>query len=269
MIEEEYFGSDEQRSLLRCGRSMATLFKDNPNYSYYGRTVGLVRSSDGDIDKLAALTRIQGNSNYSHVPQGEIEQVISALESRGLVPIRYARWEGEKDCLTTAREMVRKFQLPEDLTLVRLDAQTPHNILSSLADMSLTCGVLPLVGEALRGSLKPAICLAAIDQQANVVSCAAASNFAHANHPTLADQAWWGMLATHPNQRGRKLSLILGAHVIVEMERQFGIAKFMTGVEPGNAPSEAVCAKMGLVDSDAAIIGCADPNSLASGRMTK
>ena len=45
--------------------------------------------------------------------------------------------------------------------------------------------------------------------------------------------------------------------------------KFMTGVEPGNAPSEAVCAKMGLVDSDAAIIGCADPNSLASGRMTK
>ena len=121
----------------------------------------------------------------------------------------------------------------------------------------------------MRGQLDTAICLVAIDGSGEVVSCAASSAFARRDHPTLGDQAWWGMLATHPDQRGRKLVLILGAYIIVEMEKQFGLTSFMTGVEPGNAPSEAVCTRMSLQPVDAAIIGCADPQTLSSGRMTK
>jgi hypothetical protein len=267
--KEEFFGNADQQALLRRGRNLANLLCDDPRYSYYGRTVGLVRSIDGDVDQLAALARVQGNSNYSQVPAGEITSVTSELKARGLVPLQYARWEGNGTPLTRAKETVQLHSLPDDLELVRLDINSPTELLASLADMSLTCGVLPLVGEVLRGQLKKAICLVATDKSSKVVSCATSSSFAHPDHPSLADQAWWGMLATHPDQRGRKLALILGAHVIIEMEKQFGFKRFMTGVEPGNAPSEAVCAKMGLEPQDTAIIGCADPQTLSSGRMTK
>jgi hypothetical protein len=267
--QDEYFGSEDQRALLRRGRNMAQLFADDWRYSYYGRTVGLVRPCDGDIEKLAALARIQGNSNYSYVPEDEVEDVKSALEARGLIPMHYARWEGDGLPLERAKEVLQSSPLPDDLQLVRLDADTPGETLASLAEMSLTCGVLPLAGETLRGRLGSAICLAAKDNSGKVVSCAAASTFAHRDHPTLAGQAWWGMLATHPDQRGRKLAVILGAQLIVEMNRQFGLTSFMTGVEQGNAPSEAVCSKMGLQPIDAAILGCADPQTLSSGRMTK
>ena len=77
------------------------------------------------------------------------------------------------------------------------------------------------------------------------------------------------MLATDPARRGHGLSLILGAHDLLDMETRFGFQAFMTGVEPGNAPSEAVCARAGMSPGNDAIIACTDPHALASGRMTK
>lgn len=77
------------------------------------------------------------------------------------------------------------------------------------------------------------------------------------------------MLATHPARRGNRLSLVLGAHALIDMETRFGFRAFMTGVEPGNTPSEAVCARVGMSRGDLAIIACTDPLALASGRMTK
>lgn len=269
MTREEFFGSDDQRAVLRRGRGMAELLGDDARYSYYGRAVGLTAPDDGSVDQLAALARVQGNANYSAVPLRETDKIKSELEARGLTPMHYAKWEGADAALAAARHVAETFQLPEDLTLIQLDATTPQAHLASLAEMALSCGVLPLCGELLRGLFKPAICLIAMDQNSKVVSCAASSAFAHPDHATYGGQAWWGMLATDPARRGQRLALILGAHAMLAMEAQFGLRDFMTGVEPGNAPSEAVCTRMGLVAGEFTFISCADPKTLTSGRMTK
>jgi uncharacterized membrane protein YdjX (TVP38/TMEM64 family) len=142
-------------------------------------------------------------------------------------------------------------------------------LLASFAEMALGCGVLPPSVEGMRGQLRPAVVLVAVDRQGQVVSCAASASFAHPGHPTLAGQAWWGMLATAPQRRGEKLALVLGARAMLAMAEQFGLRDFMTGVEPGNTPSEAVCSRMGMQTGNTVIVGCADPVSLKSGRMTK
>ncbi|WP_425039798.1 N-acetyltransferase [Primorskyibacter sp. S187A] len=248
---------------------MSDLLALDPRYSYYGRTVGLVSPSDGGIDQLAALTRVQGNSNYAAVSLNETTHIKCALETRGLTPLVYRKWEGTSHAVAMARTIVGKTPLPGDLSLLRVDASTPDKTLASLAQMALTCGVLPSCGEALRGMIKQAVCVAAVEESGRVVSCAAASAFAHAKHASLADQAWWGMLATAKSHRGQRLSLILGAHALLDMEARFGFRSFMTGVEPGNLASETVCTRMGLEPGAYNIIGCADPASLSSGRMTK
>ena len=269
MMKNEYFGNDDQRALLRRGRGLAALLGQDRRYSYYGRTVGLVGPEDGDIDQLAALAIVQGSATYGAVPLSQAETIKTSMFARSLVPMHYDKWEGSRSAIAAARQVVATRSLPEDLTMLRLDASTADGQLASLAEMALGCGVLPLCGEVLRGLLRPSVCLVAIDRASKVVSCAASSAYAHEDHPKHGRQAWWGMLATDPMRRGQRLSLVLGAHALLEMETRFGFGDFMTGVEPGNAPSESVCARMGLSQGHFAIIGCADPRALASGRMTK
>jgi hypothetical protein len=269
MAMDEFFGNDDQRALLRRGRRMAALLGQDRRYSYYGRTVGLVGPEDGDVDQLAALATVQGSATYGTVPLHQVEDIKTSMQARGFVPMQYNKWQGARTAIVAARQVVTTLSLPEDLTMSRLDASTAIGQMASLAEMALGCGVLPLCGEVLRGLLRPAVCLVAIDRASKVVSCAAASAYAHLDHPTHGTQAWWGMLATDPVRRGQRISLVLGAHALLEMQTQFGFGDFMTGVEPGNAPSESVCTRMGLSRGESAIIGCADPRALASGRMTK
>jgi hypothetical protein len=268
-MKDEFFGTDDQRALLRRGRALAAVLGHDRRYSYYGRAVGLPGPEDGDIDHLAALAIVQGSAAYGTVPLGQAESIKAAMVAQGLVPMLYDKWEGSRSAVAAARQVVATVSLPEDLTMLRLDASSADGQLASLAEMALGCGVLPPCGEVLRGLMRPAVCLVAVDRTAKVVSCAASSAYAHADHPRLGGQAWWGMLATDPARRGQRLSLVLGAHALLEMEARFGFGDFMTGVEPGNAPSEAICARLGLARGRAAIIGCTDPRALASGRMTK
>ncbi len=268
-MAEEFFGTGDQCATLRRGRAMAELMRHDARYSYYGRTVLLATPQDGDIDQLAALCSVQGYSSYGAVPTEDVETVKFELGARGLKPMHYVKWEGADAVLEAARATVRNQPLPDDLTLVRLDAETPPGLVASLAEMCLECGVLPTCGEVLRGLLIPAVCLAAVNSAGRVVSCAASATFAHPDHPILGGQAWWGMLATDPARRGQRLALILGAKVILAMEEGFGLHNFMTGVEAGNAPSEALCARLGLAPGGYAIVGASDPAALASGRMTK
>ena len=269
MQQQELFGSDDQRALLRRGMAMARLIGNDPRYTYYGRTVGLVSFDDGTLDDLIALTRLQGNSNCGVVANDDIADLAAQLKDHGLSPVQYAKWVGENTALTAARQLVRTVALPQDVTLITLDEHTRPETIGSLADMALGCGVLPSCGAVLRGLGKPAVCVAAVDQAGTVVSCAATAAFAHGDHPLLGRQAWWGMLATAPTRRGERLALILGAHAIVTMHEKYGFSSFMTGVEPGNAPSEAVCARIGFLNTDVSVLGCADPALLGSGRMTK
>ncbi|WP_298434240.1 N-acetyltransferase [uncultured Jannaschia sp.] len=269
MTDHEVFGTDEQRALLRRGRAMAELVAGDPRYSYYGRTVGLMTPEDGDLDRLSALIRVQGNASYAAVPTDDAAAIAGDLTARGFVPVRYDTWEGGADALEAARDVVARHELPDDLTLVTLDAATAPGTVASFAAMALGCGVLPLSGDVMRGAAGPAICVAAVDGAGAVMSCAASAAYAHPDHPTCGGQAWWGMLATDPARRGERLALILGAHAMLEMARRFELSRFMTGVARGNAPSEAVCRRMGLAVAGHEVVGAADPGALAGGRMTK
>lgn len=169
---------------------MAVLLGQDRRYSYYGRTVGLSGPEDGDIDQLAALAVVQGSATYGAVPLSQVEAIKASMVARGLVPMRYDKWEGSRAAIAAARQVVATLSLPEDLTMLRLDASTADGHLASLAEMALGCGVLPPCGEVLRGLLRPAVCLVAVDRASNVVSCAASSAYAHEDHPRLGGQAW-------------------------------------------------------------------------------
>jgi hypothetical protein len=77
------------------------------------------------------------------------------------------------------------------------------------------------------------------------------------------------MLATDPDRRGQKLALILGAMAMRIMHDRFGFGSFMTGVQAGNAASEAVCHAAGLAARGRVILTLVDPGALPGGKMTR
>ena len=264
-----HYGSEAQRALLRCGAEMRRLTDGDPRFTYYGRTVGATSPGDAPVDIVVALARLQGNSNYSFVPDAEVPALRATCQAQGMAVTHYVKWEGADDALAAARSILAARALPGDLTLSWLDGALPEARREGLAETALLCGVLPPALDVLSGETQPGVACLAHDRAGRVVCCAAAARYLHPDHPMGGRQCWWGMLATHPGRRGERLSLLLGAHALLEMHRRYGFTGAMTGVEPGNSASEAICRRIGLAPRGLSIVGMADPALLPGGRMTK
>lgn len=267
-MADEVFGTAEQQTLLRRGRALYALLADTPEASYYGRAVGVLAADAKGRALLPHLVTLQGASNFFAVPDADVAGLQADMEAQAYATTHYATWTGGQTALAAAEQILADHALPDDVSLRVIDDTSPSDDLALLAEVSLTAGVLPISGAVLRGTLKPGLGIVAVDATGRPVSCAAAASFAHP-HSALADMAWWGMLATHPDRRGQRLALILGAHAIREMHRRYGTARFFTGVQPGNAPSEAVSGKCGLTCNDSAILTVIDPSAVADGKLTK
>ena len=266
---DDFLGNDAQKALLRRGQALHVLTRDNPAYTYYGRTVGLADMTHDALDRLDALTRLQGNSLLYDVPDADFPDLCAQAEARGFTVNPYDRWIGDQPAIDAARALLSATALPDDLTIVRLSPDTPRAILDAFGEMALACGVLPPALPVLTGATHPGLCSLAVDRTGRVVSCAAASALFHPDHPLGRTATWWGMLATDPSRRGERLSLILGADTILESHRRFGFTRFFTGVASGNAASEAVCTKLGLTRRTGISLTMADATLVPGGRMTK
>lgn len=248
---------------------MHEITKNLSHCTYYGRTVGITAPSDAPLETVMSLALLQGNSNYAMVPNCDIASLSEQAEASGFIPTIYARWVGAAESLTVSRDIMANRPLPDGLTLHWLAPDTPAPTCHKLADCALGCGVLPPAFSVLSGQVRPGVCAMACDESGDVVACAAAAAFFHPDHAFGGMESWWGMLATRVDHRGRSLALILGALAMCRMHDLYGFTRFFTGVEPGNAPSEAVCTRMGLARTGLSTLGLADPSLLPGGRMTK
>lgn len=267
--KDEHFETEAQRAHLARGSHAYALLRDDPRFTYYGRTVGLAAPESGDITVLSSLTRLQGSSNYASVANADLPRHIEAARAQGLGVTTYTRWEGAEAARDAARALLRDHPLPGDLVPEWIGGDAPHERLAALAEVALPCGVLPPAGAVLRGQARPGLALIARDRDGTPVACAGAAAYLHEDHPLGRTECWWGMLATHPARRGQRLALILGAMVLREMQDRYGFARVFTGVAPGNTASEAVCRRMGLAPADTSTLSVADASLLPGGRMTK
>lgn len=266
---QDYFGSAAQIALLRRGRALYDLLRDDPSLMYYGRNVGLAASGDRAMDRLAALVTVQGGSTITKVEDSAVKDLTADAGRRNLSTTRYARWRATGPVMLAARALLERYPLPADLTVVRIGPDTPNETLAQLAQVALSCGVLPPSGAVLRGILKPGLGLVALDRAGRGVACAGAASYLHPDHAEGRRQCWWGMLATLPERRGERLALSLGAMALIEMQERFGFTEVFTGIEPGNVSSETVCTKLGLTPEGNSALTIADAAQLPGGRLTK
>lgn len=263
-----FFGSDVQKRMERVAHDLWPLLKDDPAYGTEGRMIGIDAPSGNQVEKVAALTRIQGASVNHYVPKTEEDALAARYVALGLASDRWDQFMGGAACLEASTALIEGFTLPRGYTLHRLSPGTPAHVLDGLEQTAASCGVLPPMSPILFGEWLNAayFCLEAPD--GGVAACAGS---AMRNHPDsrFARTAWWGMLATREQDRGHGLSLYLGALAVRHMHDHHGVSEFYTGVRSDNAVSRHVCEKLGVYDSALACVAILDPQAFGEGGYTK
>ena len=265
---KELFGSADQVQLLRRATSLWSLLKNNPRYSSYGRMVSLTVPETDAVDQATALARLQGATSCQYYPAADAERFCGELAGLGMSASLYEQCCGGEAAFAASRQLLAENELPDDLTVSGIDADTPAPLVADLAQLSISCGVMPVPGPVMRGQTRDGICLVATDRDGKAVATASSYMSHHPDHPHSKD-AFWGMLATRPDRRGQKIALVLGAQAIAWMWETHAARGFITGIQPTNASSMALCGKLAITPSGWAFIGCIDPETFGDAKITQ
>ena len=152
--------------------------------------------------------------------------------------------------------------------LKSVTADTSNETILEICEMSLEAGVLPVPGSVMRGAGPKGVFSYAVSADGQIV---AAGGACMAYHPdsTRADEAFWGMLATHEAWRGKRLACWVGAQVIQDMAEKFGARGFSSGVKPDNPSSQAMCSRLGVGRSEYVYVGAIDPAAFGDAPVTR
>lgn len=266
--DEEYFGSASKIGLMRRSRLLWSLLCDDPRFSYYGRSIFVSDERPDSAILMASLARLTGASCASFFPKSSVEQLFAELNAMGLSTDRHEHYRGEEEAYESAKKAVREIATPGGVTITQTGPDTHQRLLAGLAALWGDCGVMPVPGSVMRGSLRRGVVFAAIDEHGKPVS-AAASFVMHNPRSGRADDVFWGMLATRDEWRGKKLGLLLGAQAIVHMWEKEGARAFSTGVRAENRPSQALCGKLSVRDTDWAYAWGLDAGLLGGDSITR
>lgn len=267
-MQDELFGNQDQVKLMRRAASLWCLLAPDPAFSYYGRMVSLVDSERDVVKRLHSLTRLQGATSCQYFPAERASDLSAELNSLGMGTQRQEQIWGGAEALTASDRILRDRPMPDGLSVQVVDDSTPRQQLVALADLSLSCDVLPVPGSIMRGLSIKGVCLMAADADGEVVATASSYLANHPSNPYGSD-AFWGMLATRQDWRGHGLALILGAHAIALMHERHGVTAFTSCVNAANRSSMAVCEKVGITATDWVFIGCMDPEQFGQPTITK
>ncbi len=268
-FKDEFFGSEAQITVSKRACELWNLCSGDPRFSYNGRMVAL----NGDIgpetvEVMAAAARLQGAVTNHFFPESQANKTSSALEALGLSCNRWEFYHGQKKAYEASKDILAKYQLPDDLAVERLSPETSAKKIADLAAMAADCEVMVMSGRVMRGLDIEGITLGAFDVSGAAISSAWGYKCYHPESG-LSENAFWGGLTCRPDRRGQKVALILGAMSIVALWEDHGVRGFCTGITAGNMSSIAVCEKLGVFPSDWVGLGVTDPSMFQGGRLTK
>jgi hypothetical protein len=100
---------------------------------------------------LSALARLQGAATAYFYPAESATSLFAQLEARGFATDRHKHFWGGESALAASRRSQEEFALPADLTILAIDSDTRAELVSGVAQLRQSCGVMPVPGLIMRG----------------------------------------------------------------------------------------------------------------------
>lgn len=262
------YGSPEQIGVVRRAAALRTLLADDPRFSFQGRTVSLVGDHPDAAEIVIALVRLQGYASAQFVARPRGEQLAEAFGDAGLNPVVWDQYWGHDGAISASQSFMAEFTPPDGTALHEVTPETSDETIHAICAASVSAGVLPPPGSAMRGHGLNGVFLYATGPGGEVIAVGGGSM---AYHPKsdFADEAFWGMLGTVDAWRGRRLACWVGAAAILRLAERFGARGFSSGVKADNPASQAMCTRLGVVKGDTVYAGATDPALMGAGPVTR
>ncbi|MEZ5786052.1 MAG: GNAT family N-acetyltransferase [Xanthobacteraceae bacterium] len=242
---EDYVGDPAQREMQRRAYQLWRSVSADPRYAYEGRLVALNGVRPDTIEDMLFLVREQCAAVTWYVNPDDEGALSETLTAMGYAVDRWDQHLGADEAVRAAEKLCGETFLPDGYDIREIDADTPDAIIEELARVGAEQGVMVPAAHVMRGATRPSVIMYATAPNGCIVAIAG-SVLAHHRDNALAASAWWGMLCTHPDHRGKSLSKILGARTMLAMAARHGATSFYTGIRRENAVSQAVCTRLGV-----------------------
>jgi GNAT superfamily N-acetyltransferase len=250
---DDYVGNPAQQDMQRRAYRLWRSISDDPRYAYEGRLVTLDGVRPETIDELLFLAREQLAAVSWYVDADHESALTERLTALGYAVDRWDQHIGAGEALQAAGQVCGETSLPPGYVLHETNAATPDVVIRELAAVGSDQGVMVPAAHVMRGATRPSVIMYATAPDGRIVAIAG-SVLPHHPDSALAASAWWGMLCTHPDHRGRGLSRILGAKTILAMAQRHGATSFYTGIRRENAVSQAVCTRLGVCRTNLVVL---------------
>ncbi|WP_406646212.1 hypothetical protein QEZ52_19235 [Aliisedimentitalea scapharcae] len=266
------YGTPEQIAVVRRARALYRLVGHNPSFTFQGRTVSYVgcpgESRAQIADRVIDLCRLQGYASAQFTNRSHRDSYTQAYSDARLAPVVWEQYWGRGSALTSSIAFLEAFTPPAGLQLCAVTADTPDQTIHDICQMSVDAGVLPPSGSVMRGQGPKGVMLFVKTGDGQVVASGGGYMSYHPDS-TRHDEAFWGMLATHADWRGQRLACWVGAKTIQILANQFGARGFSSGVKADNPSSQAMCARLGIYQSDYLYVGATDPILMGTTAITR
>ena len=194
------YGTPEQCAVVRRAQALHRLVKQNPSYTFQGRTVSYVGAPKETSAQIAAkvtdLCRLQGYASAQFTDRSQRDILAAAFTQAGLAPVTWEQYWGRKTAIDASRAFLGSFSPPTGLHLRVVTPSTTDHKIHALCQMSVNAGVLPPPGSVMRGHGPKGVMLYVETDDDQVVATGGGYMAYHPNNPRH-DEAFWGMLATH------------------------------------------------------------------------
>jgi len=251
----------------RCA-ILADLLRNDRRFAFVGRGVSLAGDRPDGPDLVGQVAHLTGFASAHFIPADRWPAYEKTLSAAGLIPVRWSQLIGRAPALDAAREFLNAFSPPGDLRLCAVGPDTDDATLSTIRKSAFRAGVTPPIPSVMRGSGPPGVILYVTTPDGQVVA-SGGGFLAYANCDGHETDAFWGMLATSETWRGKRLASWVGAETILRLADNFGATSFSSGVKPDNAPSQAMCARLGLRDENIIYAGATNPRLLGNTPITR
>ncbi len=265
---QDYVGGSSHQMMQRLAYGLWQSLQYDPRYAYEGRLVAIDGAHDDTIGDLLLLARGQGAAVAWYVPSAEEAALSETFQAMGYSTDRWDQYWGAQDAVDAARQVRETVRCPEGYTIHAVRGDTHDAAIAALGAFGAEHGVMVPAGHVMRGMTRRCAIKYVTAPDGGIAAIAGAVLGHHRDH-ALADSAWWGMLCTHPEHRGRGLSKILGALTMLEMAELHGATSFYTGVRADNRVSQAVCNGLGVRRSEYSVVMVVSPDLAGSGPVTR
>jgi RimJ/RimL family protein N-acetyltransferase len=260
----EFFGSGARLELQQKMARLAPVLERTPGVLNIWRGLGIEAGSGYSIREIEGIVREFGMTVILFLTDEETRVYSDYAKRANFECHAYTLLESHDDTEDVCARLARERPLPEGWREVRIDHETPPELVAAFQQLSDHQGVAASPGCLLRGLICEFVSLMYLDEKDTPAAVAFVGDRHHGDSP-FTQHFFAGGAAVGTDYRGLGLGASIFARAIHYTYQSFDVKNVHAAVKVDNLPSTRMCERAGLTDQNRRTVILLDQEKFGDG----